>query len=95
MVKKKIRKKLNNRIQRYRLYSKKAYYTNIKRMFTKSYYEKSIYALMQYIKNSIVNPSEVIWNRYAVENNYLSAETIGYMSEIGFNKLCKKIRKMS
>ena len=58
-----------------------------------NYYNESIEALIKYIKRNEVNPNEKIWNKYAVENKYLSAETIGYIYGYGFNKLCKTIRK--
>ena len=58
-----------------------------------NYYNESIGALIEYIKQIEVNPNESIWNKYAVQNNYLSAESIGYIYGNGFNKLCKEIRK--
>lgn len=58
-----------------------------------NYYNKSINALIEYLIKNDINPNETKWNRYAVENGYLSAETIGYMYGKGFHILCKKIRK--
>ena len=39
------------------------------------------------------NPSEKQWNQYAMCQKYLSGKTIGYLSGIGFNSLCRKLRK--
>ena len=58
-----------------------------------NYYEKSIYSLIQYMKINEQNPSENKWDNIAVKNKYLSSKTMGYLSAIGFNKLCRKLRK--
>lgn len=58
-----------------------------------NYYEKSIYALIQYMKINEQNPSENKWNSIATKNKYLSSKTMGYLSAMGFNKLCRKLRK--
>ncbi len=58
-----------------------------------SYYNNSYKALTEYIQLSETNPTEVMWNRHAIKNRYLSSETMGYIDGEGFNKLCKKIRK--
>lgn len=58
-----------------------------------NYYNKSIEALEEYIGREKKTITEVEWNRLAFKNNYLSSETIGYLSKIKFNKLCKKILK--
>jgi hypothetical protein len=57
------------------------------------YYSKSIKALEAYIKQENKTITEVEWNRLAFKNNYLSSETIGYLSKTKFNKLCKSILK--
>ena len=57
-------------------------------------YSKSLEALIGYISQSENNPNEKKWNKFARVNNYLSAESMGYISENGFNKLCKEIRKV-
>lgn len=57
------------------------------------YYSKSIKALKEYIERENKTITEVEWNRLAFKNNYLSSETIGYLSKIKFNKLCKNILK--
>lgn len=58
-----------------------------------NYYDVTIYALIQYIKSNEKNPSEKKWDKIAIENQYLSSKTIGYISGIGFNKFCRNIRK--
>lgn len=58
-----------------------------------SYYNESYYALNEYIKKYNNTPSEVKWNKYAIENQYLSSQTIGYIYGKGFNKLCKELKK--
>lgn len=59
----------------------------------KLYYEKSLKALEKYIKKTKTRPNEKNWNKLAVQNGYLSSESIGYICGIGFNKLCRKIIK--
>lgn len=59
----------------------------------RNYYEESIYALIQYMKNNDKNPSEKRWDKKAIDEKYLSSKTIGYLSGMGFNKLCRKLRK--
>ncbi len=56
-------------------------------------YINSKKALTAYILNHDINPSEKKWNKLAMQNNFLSSKTLGYIEGIGFNKLCKKIRK--
>lgn len=58
-----------------------------------SYYNNSFNALVKYIKVNEINPSENRWNKYAIKNNYLSSQSMGYIYGNGFNKLCKEIRK--
>lgn len=57
------------------------------------YYEKSLKELERYIKTTRTRPNEKTWNKFAVQNGYLSSESIGYICGIGFNKLCRKIIK--
>lgn len=59
----------------------------------KDYYEESIYALIEYMKNDEKNPNENRWNEIAISKKYLSSKTIGYISGMGFNTLCRKLRK--
>lgn len=58
-----------------------------------NYYQKSLNALISKMEKSETNPNEKKWDVYAVKNKYLSSKTLGYLSGIGFNKLCRKIRK--
>ena len=58
-----------------------------------NYYNETISALVEYLKQNRTNPNEMNWNKYAVENNYLSSETISYIYGKGFHILCKEIRK--
>ncbi len=58
-----------------------------------NYYLDSIVKLIEYMKKNEKNPSENMWNKYAIENRCLTSKTIGYMYESGFNSLCRKIRK--
>ena len=57
------------------------------------YYRESIDALINYMKNNEQNPSENRWDRYAIIKKHLSSKTLGYLSGIGFNTLCRNIRK--
>lgn len=59
----------------------------------RNYYYETMYALVQYMKNNEKNPSESRWNEIAIKEKYLSSKTIGYVSGIGFNKLCRNLRK--
>mgnify|MGYP004601845161 CR=1 FL=1 len=74
---------------------KKAYYkkTTRKKQGKRGYYVESMNALIEYMKRNEKNPNEKQWNKYAIKNKYLSSKTIGYLSEIGFNKLCRNLRK--
>lgn len=56
-------------------------------------YNKTMVALENYIKTIGKRPNEKTWNQYAVKNNYLSSETIGYICGFGFNKLCRELIK--
>ncbi len=59
----------------------------------KEFYDQSMNALTQYIENNKELPTEKVWNRLAVEQDYLSSQTIGYLSGMKFPDLCKKIYK--
>lgn len=59
----------------------------------KDYFEETINALIKYMEKNELNPNEKQWNNYAINRKYLSSKTIGYLSGIGFNTLCRKIRK--
>lgn len=60
---------------------------------SRNYYEESIYALTEYMKENEQNPSENKWDNYVLDKKYLSSKTIGFLSGIGFNNLCRKMRK--
>ena len=83
----------NTWISKNKIYRKKKYANKEKSIEKDYYYEKSIKELTEYIRNNEKNPNERHWNRYALEKQCLSSETIGYLCGIGFNKLCRKIRK--
>lgn len=55
------------------------------------FYEKSL----QKIKSLSETPSEKEWNVIAKLENYLSSETLKYMSNKNFYELCVEIRKKS
>ena len=56
-------------------------------------YTKSMIELEKLIKKNKARPSEKAWNKYAIENGFLLSGTLGYISGIGFNKLCRQIIK--
>ena len=56
-------------------------------------YNITIDELKKYIKKYNKRPNEKEWNKFAVKNNYLSSESIGYICGIVFKKLCRKIIK--
>lgn len=64
-----------------------------KKEYRKDYYTESINALIEYMKEYERNPNEKQWDKYAIQNKLLSSKTIGYLSEIGFNTLCRNLRK--
>lgn len=59
----------------------------------REFYEQSIKALTAYIENNKEVPTEKVWNRLAVGQDYLSSQTIGYLTGMKFPDLCKKIYK--
>lgn len=61
--------------------------------YQKDYYTESLNALIEYMKKYEKNPNEKQWDNYAIQNKYLSSKTMGYLSEIGFNTLCRNLRK--
>ncbi len=68
-----------------------AKYTKVKKQ-KRNYYNESITALKEYMMQDFQNPTEKDWNNYAIKNGYLTSKTLGYLSEIGFNSMCRKIR---
>lgn len=103
MVVEELKNRLEYTIKKHGLYSEEAYHMSTRLSIEidniynnntiQSYYNDSFEALINYIKESEKNPSELRWNMYAIQNRYLSSQTIGYIYGNGFNKLCKKIRK--
>lgn len=85
------------KIVKYPNHHEKNYYkigiVKVKKTQNNNVYEKSIEALVKYMKSHAINPSEKRWNQYAIENQYLSSKAIGYLSGTGFNTLCRKKRK--
>ncbi len=57
------------------------------------YYKESIEVLTKYITGTKIIPTEKEWNKIAIENNYLTSPTLGYVSGMSFPELCKKIYK--
>lgn len=98
-----LKKEFKYIIKKYGINSKQAYdmsvilSSKIDRNYNKktvqSYYSYSIKKLMIYIIKNEKNPNQKIWNRYAVKNRCLSAQTISYIYGQPFNILCRKIRK--
>lgn len=72
----------------------KAYHENeVIEEIIENYYESSMNALIEYIKSNLKNPTEILWNKYAMQNKYLSSKSIAYISNMKFHILCKEIRK--
>ena len=57
------------------------------------YHKKSIEALTQYIMENKAMPTEKVWNKLASKNDYLTSQSLGYLSGIKFSDLCKDIYK--
>ncbi len=57
------------------------------------YYQESIEALTQYIKENKLIPTEKVWNKVASAKNLLTSQSLGYLSGIKFSDLCKDIYK--
>ncbi len=57
-------------------------------------YDQSIQALQLYMNITKLIPSEKEWNRFAMEEKLLSSQSIQYLSQSGFNKLCRKLTKI-
>ena len=51
-------------------------------------------ALQLYMNITRIIPSEKEWNRFAMEEKLLSSQSIQYLSQSGFNKLCRKLIKI-
>ena len=57
------------------------------------YYKKSIEELRKLIEEKKEIPTERIWNKIAEEKGYLTSQSLGYIAQIKFPELCKKIYK--
>lgn len=57
------------------------------------YYSASMQALTKYISEKRSLPTEKVWNKIAVQGDYLTSQSLGYLSGIKFPELCKKIYK--
>ena len=57
-------------------------------------YDQSIQALQLYMNITKLIPSEKEWNRFAMEEKLLSSQSIQYLSQSRFNKLCRKLIKI-
>ncbi len=104
MVEKNLEQELYETINKYGVDSKEAYYISMRLAFEleqiynhkktiQSYYNKSINALTNYMKENPKNPSEREWDVYIVDKSYLSSKSMGYIYGSGFNRLCKQLRK--
>ena len=56
-------------------------------------YQKSIDSLENYIKENGTMPTEKTWNKIAFEKEYLTSQSIAYLSGENFPELCKQIYK--
>lgn len=54
----------------------------------KELYQKSL----QMIKELSKILTEKEWDKYAIQNNVLTAESLRYISNKSFNELCKEVR---
>lgn len=57
------------------------------------FYQKSIEALTEYIEKNMDVPTEKEWNRMAIEKDYLTSQSMGYIANTKFPEICKKIYK--
>ena len=57
------------------------------------YYQKSIMALTNLIRENKGVPTEKEWNRLAGTDNYLTSQSLGFIAQTKFSELCKKIYK--
>lgn len=54
----------------------------------KELYQKSLRKMRELPK--IISKKE--WDKYAIQNNVLTAESLRYISNKNFNELCKEVR---
>lgn len=57
------------------------------------YYQKSITALTELIKERKEVPTEKEWNHLAGIDNYLTSQSLGFIAQAKFSEICKKIYK--
>lgn len=57
------------------------------------FYQRSMEALTEYIEKNMDVPTEKEWNKMAIEKDYLTSQSIGYISNMKFPEICKKIYK--
>lgn len=57
------------------------------------YYQKSITALTELIKERKDVPTEKEWNHLAGTDNYLTSQSLGFIAQAKFSEICKKIYK--
>ena len=57
------------------------------------YYQKSIKALMDLIREQKRLPTEKTWNHLAGTDNYLTSQSLGFIAQAKFSELCKRIYK--
>jgi len=57
------------------------------------FYQTSIKALEEWIIENKDVPTEKVWNRLAGTEGYLTSQSLGFISQMKFAELCKKIYK--
>lgn len=57
------------------------------------YYQESLSELTQLIQEKREIPTEKAWNRLAAEKGYLTSQSLGFIAQLKFPELCKKIYK--
>ena len=62
-------------------------------MNMKFWFERSIDGLHEYFRIYDQIPDVEKWNKYAKKNNYLSTESIRYISGLKFHRWCKQIKR--
>ena len=67
----------------------KTWYNKLRRVIKmKKMYQKSLRKMRELPK--IISKKE--WDKYAIQNNVLTAESLRYISNKNFNELCKEVR---
>lgn len=57
------------------------------------FYQTSVKALEQWIVENKDVPTEKLWNKMAGSKGYLTSQSLGFISQMKFAKLCKKLYK--